>query len=1102
MARTTIKFDLGDGRLKSLSAQLRRLDRELNKVYNRGQSNNNTISNRDLTNLQQLFRAFQQATIGKKDQLSEELQQAQLSGNARLANTLSRELKELVEAQNTSNQFFLSDRYQQVNQYRVKSSKAFRDPKYDSELSDLRNRVGQLSKELGQLSNRSKIFDSRWDTSYNTGVISHERFEQYRGTGQTLFEQVSQGRYQFNELRKEYNNTLTGYQNQRDHLQDLINQGGDTQDLIKQRSAIDEQIEALKKYGDTFERLSYTLGQTQQRVKQTQGKVETASDDPSLKILSPENSISGILRNRAGFIARTAIASGLATARASINTGDRERLDNFDSIKSIAYARNGQDHRVMMNLANAGYDMGLNIDQTAQFANAYTSSTGNANLNKSQLSDLTKSWGGLYQYSGAKEQTTLALAYMVGVTGNYQNARKSSSIARSIQNEITNSGMSAKADEQQLALTSMYQVASQSAGGLSASGQREIAGFQGQMASLGSDMQGQQGAQAYSGLVGAFNPMSKEARMIWGGEDPQYRTQRGQADLTERMQKAPEHPEYYREPIKNLLTHASATTNNKGKQREIAASNLVQLSGGSLSMDQANKMIKAYQDGKFTKKRINSIVKGNGKGQKDKYDMTSIKGRQQYYAAYKKNAIQTSHALDTLRKKLTWINRILPFAPIISGIAQGGISTIADLGTRAFINNPRGSLKSARNFMLKSSVFNAEKAGRTGSRTGGLKNLFKRGAKTSARTTQKAITGAKGSNKGKLIGMGLTALGATTMGLFSSNDKADASTRSDSQDSKAEPSIAGKHKGKKSKVQDINKLRSSIKAKRKLLWHAEWRLIDYLNDYWDILLRKAKEMAKNSGSDDDGGDIGDTSDLDKAAKAVAKKVGKKLGIDPKMIYAQEWQEMGPHMSLAPSYAGKYHNLAGIKWAGQSGAKEGSGGSDDGGNYADFDSWNSYAEAYAQTLSGYADELKAAGDDYAKYASVLKSHNYFSGPLGPYINGMKAGGAAYALGGIRNHALGGNFAGATPRNNSNVTNQMLTDIRTVQQMTRIRQPRNYIKTVRNKAKINTNIQIESQGQPSKQDLIDQVINDTFNLWVNNKQAQQLNAYFANESSGLI
>ena len=70
------------------------------------------------------------------------------------------------------------------------------------------------------------------------------------------------------------------------------------------------------------------------------------------------------------------------------------------------------------------------------------------------------------------------------------------------------------------------------------------------------------------------------------------------------------------------------------------------------------------------------------------------------------------------------------------------------------------------------------------------------------------------------------------------------------------------------------------------------------------------------------------------------------------------------------------------------------------------------------------------------------------------------------------------------------------------MTRIRQPRNYIKTVRNKAKINTNIQIESQGQPSKQDLIDQVINDTFNLWVNNKQAQQLNDYFANESSGLI
>lgn len=1089
MARTTIKFDLGDGRLKSLSAQLRRLDRELNKVYNRGQSNNNTISNRDLTNLQQLFRAFQQATIGKKDQLSEELQQAQLSGNARLANTLSRELKELVEAQNTSNQFFLSDRYQQVNQYRVKSSKAFRDPKYDSELSDLRNRVGQLSKELGQLSNRSKIFDSRWDTSYNTGVVSHERFEQYRGTGQTLFEQVSQGRDQFNELRKEYNNTLTGYQNQRDHLQDLINQGGDTQDLIKQRSAIDEQIEALKKYGDTFERLSYTLGQTQQRVKQTQGKVETASDDSSLKILSPENSISGILRNRAGFIARTSIASGLVTARASINTGDRERLDNFDSIKSIAYARNGQDHRVMMNLANAGYDMGLNIDQTAQFANAYTSSTGNANLNKSQLSDLTKSWGGLYQYSGAKEQTTLALAYMVGVTGNYQNARKSSSIARSIQNEITNSGMSAKADEQQSSLTSMYQVASQSAGGLSASGQREIAGFQGQMASLGSDMQGQQGAQAYSGLVSAFNPMSKEARMIWGGEDPQYRTQRGQADLTERMQKAPEHPEYYREPIKNLLTHASATTNNKDKQREIAASNLVQLSGGSLSMDQANKMIKAYQDGKFTKKRINSIAKGNGKGQKDKYDMTSIKGRQQYYAAYKKNAIQTSHALDTLRKKLTWINRILPFAPIISGIAQGGISTIADLGTRAFIKNPKGSLKGARNFMLKSSVFNAEKAGRTG----GLKNLFKRGAKASAKTAQEATRGVKGSGKGKLIGMGLTALGTTAMGLFSSSDKADASTRGTDQDSKAEPSIAGKHKGKKSKVQDINKLRSSIKAKRKLLWHAEWRLIDYLNDYWDILLRKAKEMAKNSNGDD-GGDISGLSGKgDKAIRAIAKAVAKKDNLDAKLVYAQLALESADGTSQE---AQKDNNFSGIKGSGGGAA------TDDGGTYQHFDSISDFANRYAEVLKAFPLHKGMSPEEYASALKHGKYGAYYTADEGSYAAQLKTWADKYALGGIRNHALGGNFDGVTPQANNNLTNQMLTDIRTVQQMTRIRQPRNYIKTVRNKAKINTNIQIESQGQPSKQDLIDQVINDTFNLWVNNKQAQQLNDYFANESSGLI
>ena len=193
----------------------------------------------------------------------------------------------------------------------------------------------------------------------------------------------------------------------------------------------------------------------------------------------------------------------------------------------------------------------------------------------------------------------------------------------------------------------------------------------------------------------------------------------------------------------------------------------------------------------------------------------------------------------------------------------------------------------------------------------------------------------------------------------------------------------------------------------------DWKVLRGYSKMLDHAMRvvQAAKSIKDGGdsSKDDGGSIGDTSDLDKAAKEVAKKVGKKLDIDPKMIYGQETAEMGPHMSGAPSYASKYHNLSGIKWANQQGAKEGSGGSDDGGNYADFDSWDSFADAYAQTLSGYASELKAAGDDYNKYAQVLHSHSYFtSSNIAGYANSIKAGAEAYdskATGGVSARKFG-------------------------------------------------------------------------------------------------
>ena len=68
MARITVKLDIGDGKLKSLASQLRRLNRQLDHLYTQGRDNNNTISNSSLTNFQNNLGAFNQATSQKKQE--------------------------------------------------------------------------------------------------------------------------------------------------------------------------------------------------------------------------------------------------------------------------------------------------------------------------------------------------------------------------------------------------------------------------------------------------------------------------------------------------------------------------------------------------------------------------------------------------------------------------------------------------------------------------------------------------------------------------------------------------------------------------------------------------------------------------------------------------------------------------------------------------------------------------------------------------------------------------------------------------------------------------------------------------------------------------
>lgn len=152
-------------------------------------------------------------------------------------------------------------------------------------------------------------------------------------------------------------------------------------------------------------------------------------------------------------------------------------------------------------------------------------------------------------------------------------------------------------------------------------------------------------------------------------------------------------------------------------------------------------------------------------------------------------------------------------------------------------------------------------------------------------------------------------------------------------------------------------------------------------------IQTATLKLNKSGDDKDDGDGGDTpapdGDAHEQARWVAYTVGKDLGVDPSFIYAQMMFETGDLSSNLANNGS--NNLSGIKFANQPGATLGSVATDDGGNYAYFDSIESYKNAYEGILNRMGVAGSTSVDDYC---ARLKSHGYFTADLGAYTTGVR------------------------------------------------------------------------------------------------------------------
>ena len=207
--------------------------------------------------------------------------------------------------------------------------------------------------------------------------------------------------------------------------------------------------------------------------------------------------------------------------------------------------------------------------------------------------------------------------------------------------------------------------------------------------------------------------------------------------------------------------------------------------------------------------------------------------------------------------------------------------------------------------------------------------------------------------------------------------------------------------------------KKSTSKRTKLHSKDDWKILRSYNKMLDkakTLVETAKSISLNGDSSKGNSDDSGTASGKgvEAAKSVAKKVGKELGVDPSLVFAQIMHETGGMTSKLANDGS--NNLSGIKYVGQSGATKGSA-SPEGDNYAKFNSLDDYANNFASILKN--DGIDSSIKSVDQYATALKNHHYFTAGLDAYEAGMNSFKSQYANGGIRSFASGNGFISSQP-----------------------------------------------------------------------------------------
>lgn len=651
-----------------------KLQKKLDSIYANMLTNNNTVSNKDRTTVENMT-GYANDAVGE---IQKALMNAQVSGNGSDYERLVSEFGPMLTNLNETLKMLKSDRnsykIQQINNAKTTSSKAFKsDHVYmsgpnntyggvkdiGSQIENFKLSLKDIKSDISKARNTVHRASNNLDIGLRKGTISHNRFQELKFAS-------NNGQSRYSILNEELSSSGKGlYSNFLDVYKEAVNQRDVARqkatnpetanaynskryaeldeyvkELDKLKKEFETQAKAVQEYGKTLSKMNEDLESAQQR---------SDKDSDSFNIGYDPNSFQGMLYNRRYSIARGAVSGVIANFTSNFSSGSQQRLSNFDNVKGTAYSLGGRkaDNRVYNTLSDYGYGYGYSAGELSSYLNGYTSTTGRTGSLKS-LGSMAQSWARQSRLVG-NDQTTQALQQSAG-NANNMSASQMRSLGKVITNEITNSGMVAKGSQQQEGLAQLY--SSLANLGLSQQDEKNLAGFQGLLAKGGSQWQGTQGANNYLALSNAmFNYNDPTSRRLFAGNNPKYSGVEGSARLLEDMQNASKSPTLFKRQMSNYL----ATYHGDVEQ---ASANLSIATGQQVSTTAIKKAYKLYQKGELSNSKMDSLLNNSSKANKnsDTFKDSGTSTIMKNESALADSALKASQAVDIFRKGLAGIN--------------------------------------------------------------------------------------------------------------------------------------------------------------------------------------------------------------------------------------------------------------------------------------------------------------------------------------------------------------------------------------------------------------------------------------------------------------